>query len=208
MADDAPATIYQLHVSLQAISPAIWRRLLVRSDTTIADLHSTIQIAFGWTDSHLHRFVIYGKDYGVAQSGGIHFADDSTRVCLRDFRFRLNTWFRYEYDLDDCWQHQIRLEQILPCDPARTYPVCIGGARAAPPEDCGGPSAFLTLKQQYSPWFIADRLVTLLARDPHALDRDALQTFQYWLSVDRFDRRAVNRRLQAYRRGDDDWWRM
>ena len=164
MADDAPAAVYQLHVCLQAISPAIWRRLLVRSDTTIADLHSTIQIAFGWTDSHLHRFVIYGKDYGVAQIGGIHFADDPTCVCLRDFRFRLNTRFRYEYDLGDCWQHQIRLEQILPCDPARTYPVCIAGARAAPAEDCGGPSTFLALKQQYSPWFIADRLVMLLDR--------------------------------------------
>jgi hypothetical protein len=48
----------------------------------------------------------------------------------------------------------------------------------------------------------------LLASDPYALDRDALQTFQYWLHVDRFDRRVVNRRLQAYRRGDDHWWRM
>jgi hypothetical protein len=88
MVDDAPAAVYQLHVSLQASSPAIWRRLLVRSDCTIADLHPTIQIAFGWTDSHLHRFVIYGKDYGVARIGGIHFADDPIRVCLRDFRFR------------------------------------------------------------------------------------------------------------------------
>jgi len=42
MADDAsPLEVYQLHVWLQAISPAIWRRLLVHSHTTIADLHHT-----------------------------------------------------------------------------------------------------------------------------------------------------------------------
>ena len=31
--------IYQLRVSLQGVSPMVWRRLLVRSDSTIADLH-------------------------------------------------------------------------------------------------------------------------------------------------------------------------
>jgi len=45
---------YRLHVWLRGISPMIWRRLLVRADSTIADLHYVLQIAFGWTDSHLH----------------------------------------------------------------------------------------------------------------------------------------------------------
>jgi len=47
--------VYQLHISLIEISPTIWRRLLVRSKTTIADLHYVLQIAFGWTDCHLYR---------------------------------------------------------------------------------------------------------------------------------------------------------
>jgi Plasmid pRiA4b ORF-3-like protein len=34
--------VYQLHVWLCEISPLIWRRLLVRSDSTIADLHYTV----------------------------------------------------------------------------------------------------------------------------------------------------------------------
>ena len=61
--------VYQFKVVLRGIGPMIWRRLLLRSDHSIADLHYTIQIAMGWSDSHLHRFHIHGKDYGVAHKG-------------------------------------------------------------------------------------------------------------------------------------------
>ena len=40
---------YQLRIWIREISPQIWRRLLVRSDSTIAQLHDTLQIAFGWS---------------------------------------------------------------------------------------------------------------------------------------------------------------
>ena len=80
--------VYQLRVWLREISPAIWRRLLVRSDSTVADLHYTLQIALGWTDSHLHQFLIRAKRYGVPRMGGVSFADDPNQVRLGDFRFR------------------------------------------------------------------------------------------------------------------------
>jgi hypothetical protein len=44
----------------------LWRRFLVRSDSTLADLHVLLQIGFDWTDFHLHRFRIRKKDYAVA----------------------------------------------------------------------------------------------------------------------------------------------
>jgi hypothetical protein len=81
--------VYQFKVVLRGISPMIWRRLLLRSDHSIADLHYTIQIAMGWSDSHLHRFHIHGKDYGVAHEGGLTFSDDPERVLLGQFGFRL-----------------------------------------------------------------------------------------------------------------------
>jgi hypothetical protein len=40
----------------------LWRRFLVRSDSTLADLHVLLQIDFDWTDFHLHRFGIRKKD--------------------------------------------------------------------------------------------------------------------------------------------------
>src|SRR5437868_14571076 len=48
--------VYQVRVVLRGVSPLIWRRLLVRSDSTIADLHATLQRALGWSDEHLNRF--------------------------------------------------------------------------------------------------------------------------------------------------------
>jgi hypothetical protein len=99
--------VYQFKVVLRGISPMIWRRLLLRSDHSIADLHYTIQIAMGWSDSHLHRFHIHGKDYGVAHEGGLTFSDDPDRVRLAQFGFRLRERFLYEYDFYDNWKHDI-----------------------------------------------------------------------------------------------------
>jgi hypothetical protein len=118
--------IYQLKVVLQGISPMIWRRLLIRGDSTIADLHYIVQIAMGWSDDHLHQFRIHGKRYGIARMGGISFSDDPESVRLKDLGLRINERFVYEYDFTDDWLHQIRVEAILAPELNRRYPVCIG----------------------------------------------------------------------------------
>jgi hypothetical protein len=45
----------------------------VRSDSSIAMLHELLQIAFDWSDFHLHRFLIRGKAYGMSRLGGCGF---------------------------------------------------------------------------------------------------------------------------------------
>src|SRR5262249_58403049 len=142
MPDSLESNIYQLRVVLLGISPIIWRRLLVRSDSTIADLHDTLQIAFGWSGDHLHRFLIHGKQYGVSYLGGITFRDDPRRIKLSDFGLRVKEKFLYEYDFIDQWRHVIRVEAILPSEPDRFCLACISGSRAGPPEHCGRTLAF------------------------------------------------------------------
>ena len=87
---------YQLRFVLAGISPIIWRRLLLSSETSIAQLHGYIQIAFAWSGEHLHRFRIQGKDYGIAYLGGIHFEDNPHEVSLARFRLHPRESFRYE----------------------------------------------------------------------------------------------------------------
>ena len=131
-------TVYQLKVVLRDVKPAVWRRVLVPGDATIRTLHETVQVAMGWANCHLHQFIIHGKEYGVAYEGSISFADNPDKVRLSDFRFQPHEGFEYVYDLGDNWEHDIRVEKILSLDPARAYPVCIGGAQPCPPEDSGG----------------------------------------------------------------------
>src|SRR6266446_10966312 len=140
---NAPTEIYQLHILLLQINPPIWRRLHVPSDSSIAMLHDLLQIAFDWSDFHLRRFVIRGKEYGVSRMGCTTFTTDARKVLLSQFRFRVNERFLYEYDFGDLWQHQIRFEGIERVREKKLYPVCVGGACASPPEDCGGPPARL-----------------------------------------------------------------
>ena len=47
----------------------VWRRLKIAGDTSLAALHTIIQIAYGWDDEFLHRFHIYGNDYGITRAG-------------------------------------------------------------------------------------------------------------------------------------------
>lgn len=201
--------IYQLRVRLMGISPMIWRRLLVHGDSTITDLHYTLQLSFGWMDYHLNRLVIRGKDYGVYHEGGMNFSDDPDQVRLADFHFRVHERFLYEYNFTDLWQHEIRVEAMLPVDPRKRYPLCTGGARAVPPEECGGPWAYMELRQPYTAWRILDRLSGLLADgDPEDIEEDiryVLNELRGWLRVDQFNRREANRRLAAYSTGDEEW---
>jgi hypothetical protein len=204
MADALGGEAYRIHVWIRQISPMIWRRLLVGSDSSIADLHHTLQIAFGWSDSHLHRFHIHGRDYGIG------FSTDAKQVRLADFRFCINERFRYEYDFGDAWQHEVRIEQRLPLDGTCVYPRCIGGRRQAPPEDCGGPLAFMAQRDRLP--IQVDELFWQLQEDMRADDLEAIRDRQAeidslceWLALETFDRRAVNRRLKQYAMNDAAW---
>lgn len=210
MPNATSATVYRLHVWIRQISPMIWRRLLVRSDSTIADLHYALQIAFGWNDAHLNLFHIHGQDYGVYHDGGTSFSTDPDQVRLCDFKFRINERFRYEYDFGDGWQHEVRVEASLAQDEKCTYPCCIGGKRRAPPEGCGGALAFMA-RRDAVPSHVEDLLEDIQA-DLDANDIEAvrdrsedIEALREWLTLDKFDRRGVNRRLKQYATHDESW---
>lgn len=195
--------VYQLRIWIRKISPQIWRRLLVRSDSTIAELHETLQVAFDWSDEHLHQFLIRGKPYGIGRIGGIIFDDNPRQVQLRDFHFRLKETWLYEYDLTDWWQHEIRLEQVLSFDSTKQYPICTTGKRRGPIEDCGGPQAFMELQDDHPQWKVLPQFAQFLLDHLDDLDdyQDEFKRLAYWVARESFNRQATNRRLAAYSAG-------
>jgi hypothetical protein len=210
MAQDPEPEVYLLYIWLRHITPLIWRRVLVRADNTLADLHSILQIAFLWTDFHLHRFRFRKKDFAIPRVEGFVDAHDARAVTLGALRFRLNERFVYEYDFGDQWEHEVRVEKFLPLEARRKYPVCSGGQRASPPEDCGGPQAYDPRRSE-APWRVGEILEQLRealdAKDEEAVwDRvEELRSWREWLALDTCDRRTVNRRLRQYGAGSDDW---
>lgn len=41
------------------------------------------------------------------------------------------------------WEHEVRLEERRPVKQGAHYPACTGGDGNCPPEDCGGPEAWM-----------------------------------------------------------------
>jgi hypothetical protein len=141
-----PDDLYQLRVSLIDIEPTIWQRLLVPKDITLPSLHSILQAVMGWTGSHLHQFkvgeVCFAEPNVDADPGPI----DHARVTVSQLLPRSGTSCIYEYDFGDGWEHLIELEgEVPPATVTEPVPRCVAGARACPPEDCGGPPGYAQL---------------------------------------------------------------
>ena len=138
-------SIYRLKITLKGSNPPIWRRILVRADTKLERLHRMLQPVMGWGNCHLHQYHIRAgfkqTTYCIPdpnfQSWGCKMHDER-RYTIGDLLKAPKRKIYYEYDFGDSWIHDVVLEKILPPDPAFKYPVCLAGANACPPEDCGG----------------------------------------------------------------------
>jgi hypothetical protein len=137
--------LYQLKVTLRDIHPPIWRRIQVWEDTTLAQLHTILQIVMEWEDYHLHQFVIGRRLYSVPDPDDTIYERkvvDESRVLLGEVVPHVGTEFAYLYDFGDSWEHDLILEAILLPETAAQYPTCIGGKRRTPPEDVGGTTGY------------------------------------------------------------------
>ncbi|HET6604135.1 MAG TPA: plasmid pRiA4b ORF-3 family protein [Xanthomonadaceae bacterium] len=174
---------YQLKATLNGIRPPIWRRILVPHDITLAALHEVLQIAFGWTDSHLHEFTAGDTLYGQSDPDCGTVRKDEHRARLHRVLTAPGARMTYTYDFGDDWEHTIVLEKVLTPDPQDAGTAfCSAGARACPPEDCGGP------------WGYEELLAAL--RDPKHPEH---QQMREWLVEDfdpeSFDAQEVNELL-------------
>jgi hypothetical protein len=130
--------VYQIKVTLRGSKPPIWRRFQVASDTSLVQLHRILQCVMGWEDYHMHQFIVGGVMYGNADMMEDFDTVDEKTVTLDKIVRREKFKFIYEYDFGDGWEHELLIEKILPVEEGKTYPVCLTGKRACPPEDCGG----------------------------------------------------------------------
>lgn len=140
--------VYQFKIALKGLRPPIWRRIQVPETYSFWDLHVAIQDAMGWEDYHLHQFIVIDPSTDMKVEIGVPAEDFDVAFdteLLPEWKQKIAEWFsmensvaEYIYDFGDNWEHKVKLEKILPKEADATYPRCIGGKRACPPEDCGG----------------------------------------------------------------------
>jgi hypothetical protein len=189
----ASGTVFQFKITLLGIEPAIWRRIQTK-DCTLDKLHEHIQAAMGWTNSHLHQFIINDVIHG-----GPQLLDDGweetppvnsrrtklSKIMPKDGR-RLS--FQYEYDFGDGWEHEVLFEGFPPAEKGVRHPLCVEGERACPPEDVGGPHGY----QEY---------VRAMANPRHKQHQEFLE----WngpFDPEKFDAQAATKEM---RKGLPDW---
>jgi hypothetical protein len=106
--------MYQLKVTIDEITPPIWRTVQVPESYSLNKLHHIIQLSLGWTNSHLYMFGDYENKIGDP----ILWEDSDTptlwdkKVKIKDVLQKVGDELKYEYDMGDGWMHTVVLDKI------------------------------------------------------------------------------------------------
>lgn len=175
--------IYQFKITLNDSIPSVWRQIQIPENYSFHDFHRAIQVMLGLSDSHLHEFSMMNLETRELIAIGDLDPDfddddvlDDTKTMIKDYFSMKNKKALYEYDFGDGWEYAIVLEKIAEAESGVSYPKCIAGERAAPPENCGGIARY-------------NEIVNIIENLPSASksDKRHLVEFLEWLEVDQFD---------------------
>ena len=178
--------MFQLRIELDEVTPVVWRRLLVPGGVRLAKLHDIIQAAMGWTNSHLHAFTIDDDRYGMKLGDDfldedLDLLDEKAITVIRALATRPQ--IAYEYDFGDGWDHAVVVEERQTLRHGLKHAVCLDGANACPPEDCGGAGGY-------------EELLLVLADPSHEDHDDLLEWIGGPIDPTAFDIVATNVALQ------------
>jgi hypothetical protein len=183
-------TMHQLRVTLSESEPAIWRTFVVPSNIDMGLLHMVLQTVVGWTNSHLHQFVVDGRRisdprFELDDVQGEEPTVDEQDVLLREVAPKVGNRMVYEYDFGDGWEHDIVVEQVMPFDESAAPICCLDGARSCPPDDCGGVHGY-------------QELLEAMADKSHPEHENLMAWAGGPIDPEAFDARAVNREIARW----------
>jgi hypothetical protein len=180
-------TVYTLKIVLKWLKPDIWRRVEV-PDCTLEDLHWVIQLCMPWDNSHMWEFRVGRERYGMDMDDAPFAMDDDDgepahTVTLSKLVADGVKKFEYTYDFGDSWDHVITFEKPAARDPKATYPRCVAGQYACPPDDCGGAPGY-------------GQLLEVLADKKHPDHEHMMEWAGGPIDPEAFDLDAINKNLR------------
>lgn len=156
---------YILKVELLDVeNPRITRTLSCPANATFEELHTAIQIAFGWADCHLHQFEVHPEAsqwspmiLKISPESSDDFDDDDDPLPRESSEeYKLQTYFEsprfqdhdliYQYDFGDSWEHLIT---VLGRGDKVEYFSCVDGEGHSCAEDAGGPRGWEDVRDAY-----------------------------------------------------------
>jgi hypothetical protein len=114
------------------------RKLAIREDETLADLHQLIQFAFDWDDDHLYAFWLSGKfwdrhDVAFGRPGFCRESGDrSARIRLNQLGLELGQTLAYVFDFGDEWRVRLKLVEVVQAGDAPMHPILDSRGEAPP----------------------------------------------------------------------------
>jgi hypothetical protein len=176
---------YVFKVKLLDIKPIIWRRFQVPGPISLYKLHKILQVVMGWDDYHLYEFLI-GQERFSESDPEYPEIKNARRIKLCNILTTVKTKLIYTYDFGDNWEHEITVEKIIPSEQELKYPICLGGKRACPPEDCGSSSGY-------------DRLLRIIRNPSDKEYKEMMKWLGGSYDPEYFDLEKVNQSLRAIR---------
>jgi len=168
---------YIIHIAIQNIqNPRVTRTLSVPPSISFHNLHTAIQIAFGWAFHHHHHFEVNNipaiwldkNNPPSPRSNGplvlltignpefLTYLEDENEPIADEMTTKLsdvfenekykNKYLEYTYDFGDSWEHSVLLFGRANRAVSSDFIFCIGGEGAPVAEDCGGPPGWEHLK--------------------------------------------------------------
>jgi len=176
-----------LRVSLDRVEPEIWRVFEVAGLGTLGWLHETLIGAMGWGDCHLHSFTVGETTYSADFEGIERIGDDEEIITISDALPEVGSSIRWLYDWGDNWDHTVPVIDTGTMKHGTRYPILYDGARACPPEDCGGTWGYMEILAMHAdPDY-----------EPEGTDREGIAM---WLdpdfNPDFFDQKKAERRMR------------
>ena len=163
--------IARLKITLDDVEPRVMRRVYVPFDIRLDRLHLVIQVAMGWTNSHLYEFRLGETGWSIPNRDFPDDAQDARKASLATLLTEYGKKkFDYIYDFGDCWEHTIAVEKILESLPEQEYPCLIEAQGNCPPEDVGGYPGY-------------EELLAAKADPTH----ERRQEFEDWMDLNAFD---------------------
>ncbi len=180
--------VIHLKISLDKTNPSIWREVIVPKDISFYKLHHVIQIAMGWTNSHLFEFIIEGYRVGeiYEKMEGL-IADtiiDGKETKLIDLVNETGEEFKYWYDFGDSWMQTIFIERFGSVINKQQLPYCSGGELKCPPEDCGGIGGFYNF-------------LSIISNKKHKEYKEMRAWFGTNFNPNEFDLVKINKKLKS-----------